>query len=322
MIDFKPLFQALSAIGANTWAKILPAQLKQALDPSKHGDLARWQTLIQCLPSFDKPYQQINHPVIQVGRNQAPAIRQNLKTQLKQLHPWRKGPYNLFGIYIDSEWHSDWKWERLQAHITPLHNRLVLDVGCGNGYHCWRMLGAGARLVIGIDPTLLSVMQFNAVRSLFGSAPIYVLPLGIEDLPKGMRAFDSVFSMGILYHRRSPFDHLLELKESLRPGGELILETLVISGGPGAALVPEDRYAKMRNVWFIPSCATLIAWMKRCGYKNIRLVNIAHTSITEQRRTDWMQFQSLQDFLNPNDPHLTIEGLPAPCRAIIIANSN
>ncbi len=154
-----------------------------------------------------------------------------------QLHPWRKGPYEICGIPIETEWRSDWKWERLQPHIEPLADRLVLDVGCGNGYHGWRMLGEGARLVIGIDPTQLFVMQFEALRHFLGSQhPLRVLPLGIEDLPANLQGFDTVFSMGVFYHRRSPFAHLAELKGALRKGGELVLETLVIEGdgGPGA----------------------------------------------------------------------------------------
>ena len=70
--------------------------------------------------------------------------RQQLQATLMALHPWRKGPYKLFGMHIDTEWRSDWKWDRLLPYIAPLKNRLVLDVGCGNGYH-WRMLGAGAK---------------------------------------------------------------------------------------------------------------------------------------------------------------------------------
>ena len=186
----------------------------------------------------------------------------------------------------------------------------------------WRMLGAGAKTVVGIDPTLLSVMQFQAVRQLYGEAPVYVLPLGIENVPYGMRAFDTVFSMGVLYHRRSPIDHLMELRDCLRQGGELVLETLVIRGRQGEVLVPEGRYAKMRNVWFIPSCETLISWMKRCGFKDVRLIDITKTSIEEQRCTDWMRFQSLRNFLDPDNIELTIEGLPAPIRAIIVARVN
>jgi tRNA (mo5U34)-methyltransferase len=183
------------------------------------------------------------------------------------------------------------------------------------------MLGAGAKMVVGIDPTLLNVMQFQLIKKLYGDAPIYVLPLGIEAVPSNLNAFDTVFSMGVLYHRRSPIDHLLELKGCLQVGGELVLETLVIEGGLGEVLLPEDRYAKMRNVWFLPSCDTLISWLKRCGFKNVRLVDVALTTIEEQRSTDWMRFHSLQDFLQADNHALTCEGLPAPKRAIFIANT-
>jgi tRNA (mo5U34)-methyltransferase len=243
------------------------------------------------------------------------------KQQLLQLHPWRKGPYDLFGIHIDTEWRSDWKWQRLAHAISPLKNRMVLDVGCGNGYHCWRMAGAGAKLVIGIDPTLLSVMQFHAIKKCYGDAPVYVLPLGIEDVPKKLNTFDTVFSMGVLYHRRSPLDHLLELKDCLVQGGELVLETLVIDGERGQVFVPEGRYAQMRNVWFIPSCAELMHWLKRCGFRDIRLVDVSVTTTEEQRATEWMHFHSLADFLDPHDSRLTCEGHPAPKRAIVIAHA-
>ena len=323
MIDYQPLYQALCEANAEYWAELLPRQLKQALASTSHGDLRRWQLIVAQLPTADTAVRNLDSDIIQIGHREEmdSNSRKKLEAGLRELHPWRKGPYDLFGIHIDTEWRSDWKWNRLKDHIAPLAKRLVLDVGCGNGYHCWRMLGAGAKMVIGIDPTRLSVMQFHAARRLYGDAPMYVLPLGIEDIPKEMRLFDSVFSMGVLYHRRSPLDHLIELRGCLRPGGELILETLVLEDVPGKVLVPEGRYAKMRNVWFIPSCDSLISWMKRCGFHHIRLLDITTTSIEEQRSTDWMQFHSLKDFLMPDNPILTVEGLPRPVRAIILANS-
>ena len=340
MIDYQPLYNALIEAKADAWAKMLPQQLEHAFDQAKHGNLAQWQALVESVPVLPASHRELDADAVQIGRSDdlvattpgslaaftpSPAIattaKKQLEDQLKTLSPWRKGPYDLFGIHIDTEWRSDWKWDRLKDHIAPLKNRLVLDVGCGNGYHCWRMLGAGAKMVVGIDPMLLNVMQFQLVRKLYGEAPVYVLPLGIEDVPYGLKAFDTVFSMGVLYHRRSPIDHLMELRDCLQPGGELVLETLVIDGGLGEVLLPEDRYARMRNVWFLPSCETLIGWLKRCGFKNIRLVDVTTTSIEEQRSTEWMQFHSLKDFLNAENPQLTCEGLPAPKRAIIVANS-
>ncbi len=340
MIDYQPLYNVLIDAKADAWAKILPQQLERGFDQAKHGDLAQWRALVDSVPVLPTAHRVLDADAVQIGCSDdltaiapgtfaafatSPAssatARELLESRLKALHPWRKGPYNLFGINIDTEWRSDWKWNRLKDHIAPLEHRLVLDVGCGNGYHCWRMLGAGAKTVIGIDPMLLNVMQFQLIRKLHGEAPIYVLPMGIEDLPYGMKAFDTVFSMGVLYHRRSPIEHLMELRDCLQPGGELVLETLIIDGGLGQALLPEDRYARMRNVWFIPSCDTLISWLKRCGFKNIRLVDVAVTSIEEQRTTEWMNFHSLKDFLDAKNPQLTCEGLPAPKRAIVIANT-
>lgn len=323
MIDYQPLYDVLIDAKADAWVKILPQQLEQGFDQAKHGNLAQWQALVDSVPELPAAQRVLDADTVQIGDSNdlAELAKMHLESQLKALHPWRKGPYNLFGIHIDTEWRSDWKWNRLKNHIAPLEHRLVLDVGCGNGYHCWRMLGAGAKTVLGIDPMMLNVMQFQLVRKLYGEAPVYVLPMGIEELPYGLKAFDTVFSMGVLYHRRSPIDHLMELRDCLKPGGELVLETLVIDGVLSQVLLPEDRYAKMRNVWFLPSCDTLISWLKRCGFKNIRLVDVTVTSIEEQRTTEWMTFNSLKDFLDAENPQLTCEGLPAPKRAVVIANA-
>lgn len=322
-MPYSDLYAALQEADAKDWAEHLPQQLASAFDTSKHGDLLKWQTQLEQLPPLMPQTRSLTTDTLQIGTADeiSTEVQQTLKNQLQAFCPWRKGPYDLFGIHIDTEWRSDWKWQRLENHIAPLADKLVLDVGCGNGYHCWRMLGAGAKRVIGIDPMLLNVMQFQIIKKFYGNAPIDVLPLGIEALPANLRCFDTVFSMGVLYHRRSPLDHLFELRDCLKSGGELILETLIIDGELGEALLPEDRYAQMRNVWFLPSCATLVSWLNRCGFKNTRVVDVTVTTIEEQRTTQWMRFHSLRDFLNPENPALTCENLPAPKRAILIANA-
>jgi len=322
MMDYAAVYQLLENENAHQWLKVLPEQIATAFDYSTHGTSAKWQKLIDELDLPPPSLCNFNQDTVQIGTNKDLSTEQQnqLRAQLMTFHPWRKGPFELFGIQIDTEWRSDWKWQRLEQHISPLKNRLVLDVGCGNAYHGWRMLGDGARAVIGIDPSLISVMQFQFIKKMAGQQhPVHLLPIGIEKLPAELKLFDTVFSMGVLYHRRSPIDHLLELKDSLRAGGELVLETLIIEGGLGDTLVPKERYAKMRNVWFLPSCDTLVSWMTRCGFKNIRVVDVNQTSIEEQRTTDWMTFYSLTNFLDPDNPNLTCEGLPAPKRAIVIA---
>jgi tRNA (mo5U34)-methyltransferase len=321
-MNYQNLYAALLEAKADAWVAKLPEQLAKAFDPAVHGNFTYWQKQVDSVPESAASQNKLDAGAIQIGRPEdlSALEKEQLKTHLMALHPWRKGPYELFGIQLDCEWRSDWKWDRLKNHIAPLKHKLVLDVGCGNGYHCWRILGAQAKMVIGIDPLLLNVMQYHMIKRLHGEAPIYVLPLGIEQLPNNLKAFDTVFSMGVLYHRRSPIDHLLELRHLLKPGGELVLETLIINGSLGEVLVPEDRYARMRNVWFLPSCETLISWMKRCGFINIRLIDVTQTSAQEQRSTEWMTFNSLSSFLDPENPNLTCEGLPAPTRAMLLAN--
>lgn len=322
-MDYASLYQTLEDSPLAAWLPSLPAQVEAALAPQSHGDLPAWQALLAGLPQVRPSRIGLGGGTVTIGvpADCGAATRAALEDALRALHPWRKGPFSLFGIHIDSEWRSDWKWARLQPHITPLAGRRVLDVGCGNGYYCLRMAGEGAALVVGIDPTLRYVCQFAALRHFLDDVPVHVLPLGIESLPRGLAGFDTVFSMGVFYHRRSPLDHLLELRGCLRPGGELVLETLVIEGEEGQALVPRGRYARMRNVWFIPSGPTLTAWLQRCGYREARLVDVTPTTTAEQRATDWMHFQSLADFLDPDDHSRTIEGYPAPRRAIFVAQA-
>lgn len=320
-MDITALLTEMQHGPLHVWAEQLPAQIAKGLDLKRYGDLTRWQAAVNELPQVCPGVINLNAACLQIGEagDVDTATQQYIADCMRRLHPWRKGPYEVFGIHIDTEWRSDWKWDRLKDHIRSLDGRRVLDVGCGNGYHCWRMYAAGAKLVIGIDPTPLFVMQFQAVKHFIGTAPVYILPLGIDDVPSQLEAFDTVLSMGVLYHRRSPLDHLLQLRGCLQPGGELVLETLVIEGDENAVLIPEDRYARMGNVWFIPSVAMLQIWLRRCKFVDVKLVDTTITTLEEQRSTDWMTFQSLKDFLDPTDPAKSIEGYPAPRRAILTA---
>ncbi len=323
MFNFHKLNLLTHGPRMQTWIDRLPQQIDHALDAKRHGDLARWQAVLGQLPVITPSSYDLTTDTVRIGAaaDLGNVIQAEFKDLLMKFHPWRKGPFDLFGVQIDTEWRSDWKWNRIRDHIQPLKGRTVLDVGCGSGYHCWRMRGAGAELVIGIDPTLVFNMQYQAIANYLPDEPVFVLPLGIDDVPKDLRAFDTVFSMGVLYHRRSPIDHLFELRDCLVKGGELVLETLVIEGEAGEVLMPEDRYAQMRNVWFIPTVKTLELWLRRAGYRDVRVVDINTTSLQEQHATEWMHFQSLVDFLDPNDPSKTMEGYPAPCRATLVATA-
>jgi len=323
MIDYSNLLSYLPQSPLQTWCEHLPQQIADGLCEKRYGDLPQWKAALAQLPHLSSSQNNFIEKVeIGVAEDCDEETRAQLRLTLEALIPWRKGPYWIHGIHIDTEWRSDWKWDRVIPHLAPLKDRLVLDVGCGNGYHCWRMLGEGAKRVIGIDPSPRFVVQFHMVKQLAGKHyPIDVLPVGIEELPEKLQAFDTVFSMGVFYHRKSPMDHLRELKEALRPGGQLVLETLVIDGKLGDVLVPEDRYAKMNNVWFLPSCETMLSWLRKMGFSNPRVVDICKTTTEEQRSTHWMKFHSLPEFLHPDNRLLTAEGHPAPIRAVFVAEA-
>lgn len=319
MIDFGRFYQQIAVGPLAKWLEVLPAQICEWQRENLHGHFRDWYKSLEYLPLLEPQKLDLLHSVTADRDDISDRHRQGIEKLLRNLMPWRKGPYFLYGTHINTEWRSDWKWERVLPHISPLAGRTVLDVGCGSGYHMWRMIGAGAHLVVGIDPMQLFLVQFEAVRKLLNDdRRAHMLPLGIEQLPV-LQAFDTVFSMGVLYHRRSPLDHLLQLKNQLVSGGELVLETLVIEGDVNQVLVPGERYAQMRNVFFIPSAEALKSWLEKSGFVDVRIVDFALTTTEEQRRTDWMTSESLAEFLDPDDPSKTVEGYPAPLRAVLVA---
>jgi len=320
-IDYTEFYELLKGTDLAPWIEQLPERITHGLRPERHGLLPQWEEVLAQLPLVEATSSSLSAADLKTEVRVEGSTVQGLEEQLKAFLPWRKGPYHIHGVHIDTEWRSDWKWDRVRPHLQPLEGHTILDIGCGNGYHCWRMVGEGAKLAVGIDPSPLFICQFFAMKHFIQNPRAWVLPLGIEDVPDTPGTFDTVFSMGVLYHRKSPMEHIEQLKSFLKPGGELVIETLVVDGPEGYTLTPNGRYAKMRNVWFIPTVKTLEYWMHRCGLKDIRTVDVTTTSTDEQRSTDWMTFESLPDFLAPANPTKTVEGHPAPKRAVVIAKA-
>ncbi len=316
--DRESLRPALAGDGLADWAEALLAAADTA-DARPHGDEAAWEAALSQLPDLPTAAPITDGTTVRIDGDVTEADRARIRQALLALAPWRKGPFEVRGVKIDAEWRSDLKWARLAPHVSDLRHRRILDVGCGNGYYALRMLLQGARWVIGADPTRLFSLQYRALRRFMPPQPFWLLPATLEDLPLPPAGLDTVFSMGVLYHRRSPLDHLALLRRWLRNGGELVLETLVVEGGPETVFVPPGRYARMRNVWFLPSVAALTGWLERTGFRDVRCVDVTATTPAEQRRTEWMPFDSLDAALDPTDPRRTVEGHPGPTRATLVA---
>ena len=119
--------------------------------------------------SLKKPYISINQDGID---------SELLMEALRKLIPWRKGPFMINELTLESEWDGDMKWQRITKYIKPLKNKRVLDVGAGNGYFTLRMAMEGAERTLGIEPFLLFNYQFRAIKSLIES-PLNALLLSL-----------------------------------------------------------------------------------------------------------------------------------------------
>jgi len=327
-LHFEPLSDTLVAFGFSAESHRGTAS-SVTLDPAlsevdafnRHGDTPRWRSAVDGLPGLSAVHHALDHPIIEVGDASEIDDRQRgaIRSALDGLRPWRKGPFRIFGLDVDAEWRSDTKWSRVERAVGSLAGHRVLDVGCGNGYYCLRALGAGAASVLGVEPNPLFVLQFEALRRLLPPLETAVIPISFEALPAHPRGFDTVFSMGVLYHRKSPREHLNRLVDFLAPGGQLVLETLIVEAHFGPVLEPRGRYANMGNVWSIPSIQELLSWLDQAGLGEARVAEVAVTSSTEQRATPWSNAHSLRDALDPKDETKTVEGYPAPRRALLVA---
>jgi len=287
----------------------------------KNGNIPKWTSALDEINAFTKGYLVLNEPYISI--NNIDASSEIIEINLKKLLPWRKGPFILNDLKLESEWLGDLKWQRLKNKIKPLKNKRVLDVGAGNGYFTLRMALEGAKKALGVEPFLLFNYQYSVFDTLSkNNTNSLLLPLRLEELPC-MPVFDSVFSMGVLYHQRDYMGHLSILKKMMAPDSELILETLIVDGPKNFVIVPEGRYANMRNVYCLPSVETLKSWLIDAGFYNIDVIDVSQTTSIEQRNTPWIGDNpaSLEDFLDPSDSSLTVEGYPAPKRAIIICTN-
>ncbi|RXJ84658.1 tRNA 5-methoxyuridine(34)/uridine 5-oxyacetic acid(34) synthase CmoB [Arcobacter cloacae] len=235
----------------------------------------------------------------------------------KKLIPWRKGPFKVFGLEIDSEWQSNIKYNLIRPYFN-LKDKVVADIGCNNGYYMFRMLEDKPKRLIGFDPSPLTLHQFEFINHFVKSDIVYEM-LGVEHLEFYNHKFDFIFMLGVLYHRPDPVGTLKSLARGLNSKGEILIDTFMIDGENEICLTPNKRYSKIPNIYFIPTIPALKNWLERAGFENIEVLATTVTTSEEQRKTEWSFDQSLEDFLDENDKTKTVEGYPAPKRVYVKA---
>lgn len=263
---------------------------------------------------------ELSGPVVRAGAagELPPEIEKTLGEAIDQLIPWRKGPFEIFGLEIDAEWRSDLKWDRIVPHLDRLQGARVADIGSSTGYYMFRAGAFQPEVVIGFEPAERCLLSFELLRLFLPSQNLVTEPLGVEQIDLFPNFFDVMLCLGILYHHRNPHKLLLKMKSAMKPGAQIVAESLAIPGDEPVALFAPDRYAKARNVYYIPTAACLAAWLVRAGFKDVEIVSSVKLTEEEQRATRLAPWESLKDFLDPNDSSKTVEGYPAPLRVCVV----
>lgn len=275
---------------------------------------------LEAIPELRSPHFDLDADAVRLGA--APdldeAAHAGLMAHLKELLPWRKGPFSICGDLIDAEWRSNWKWDRIAPFLPPLKDALICDVGCNNGYTLFRLAAGQPRLVLGLEPHAPYRLQYEALARLIPPLPVLNEPAGFEALPAFPECFDLILCMGIHYHHDEPLSLLKLLHKALKPGGTLIFEGIGIEGEGTSAFFPEGPYARMKGCSFLPTRDCALAWMRRTRFRDATLIHWTRCTAEEQRSTEWMPFASFQDAM-ARDFSTTIEGNPAPHRFVLKA---
>lgn len=301
--------------------KRLRARLQERFRQEKKGFL-RFREPFESLSGIVAQSVDFSKAAVRIGERDELTAEDFLKVQaaMRAFMPWRKGPFQVFGLDIDAEWQSYRKWERLLPVLPSLAGKVVADIGCNNGYYMFRMATQQPAAVLGFEPFVQHYFAFQTLNGLAAQENLHIEPFGVEDIGLFPASFDLIFLMGIIYHRVSPVEMLRDLKKALKPGGTLIVESQAIPGEMPVALFPDKTYAKVPGTYFVPTAPCLVNWLKRAGFEAIELFARHPMSADEQRRTAWMTFESYADFIDPDNPGLTIEGYPAPWRIYVKAS--
>ncbi len=306
---------------SENYAKIISIheEKKKWVGQNKKGFL-RYRLPCDALQAFPAANIDCSGDAVKIGEENevSESDKQSIKSHLRSFMPWRKGPFSIFGIDVDSEWQSQRKWQRLLPRLPDLQDKVIADIGCSNGYYMFRMIPYKPRLIIGFEPSVQHYYCFKGLNNMARLKNMHIDLLGVEHLSLFPDCFDVLFLMGIIYHRSSPVDTLRTVFSSLQSGGTLILESQAIPGEEEVALFPEKTYAKVPGTYFVPTGNCLKNWLLRAGFSDIELFCQHPMSSLEQRRTSWMEFESYSDFLDPRAPEKTVEGYPAPDRVFLI----
>lgn len=111
------------------------------------------------------------------------------------------------------------EWSELQKILPDFHNKKVLDLGCGYGWHCRYAIDNGASHVLGTD---ISQKMLSVAEEKNNDEKIDYQCIAMEDMDFPAETFDVILS-SLAFHYIKDFEPLVaNISKWLKKGGEFV----------------------------------------------------------------------------------------------------
>ena len=140
-------------------------------------------------------------------------MKQNKYDDVNFFSAYEKMARSIKGLESAGEWHV------LKEMIPELRNKVVLDLGCGFGWHCRYAREQQASSVIGVD---ISEKMLQKAREMTDDSAISYIQMPIEDIDFSDSQFDVVIS-SLAFHYVKSFEAICKkVYHCLKPGGSFV----------------------------------------------------------------------------------------------------
>lgn len=166
-----------------------------------------------------------------------------------------------------------------------LRGKHVLDIGCRDGLFSFKAERMGADEVVGIDNDLSEPATQFLIP--FFNSKVQMRQLNLYDLqPDTFGLFDIVIFPGVLYHLRYPFWGLKVIRDVMKGGSHLLIETPIWHGESDKAMLfcpidSEGPYASDPTSCTFFNEKGLVDTMKSLGFETVNIEYL--TKNTENR---------------------------------------
>lgn len=146
-------------------------------------------------------------------------------------------------------------------NVDDLKGKRVLDVGCGTGRFMEVVENYGS-CIVGID---LSFSVEAAFKNLGFKENVHIIQADIFDLPFKEKAFDYIFSIGVLHHTPNTKEAFKCLPKFLKGGGEIAIWVYSNEG------FPMKLYNKVSGAYRFFTTKMPKRWLYRFAYISLPL---------------------------------------------------